>query len=197
MDWIIELIKKHTNADGVVDTDAVANAINDAAPKYVVPKHKYNEVSNKLKEANDTIESFEEKDTSELEGQLEELASAYEAQSIYYAKRDALVGAGAKTDDIEFLMWKLGDEFEMNEEGEIEGIDEAVKSIQEKNAKYFPETDPNAGKDKDSEKEKEGAGNAAGWKPIDNKLESGKTPSSDAPLTLRGAIEEHYSQKAE
>lgn len=191
MDWILELIKKHTNEDGTVDQEAVATAVNAAAPKYVVPKHKYNELSNKLKEANDTIEKFDNTDNSELETQLSELATAYEKQSVYYAKRDALVEAGASKEDIDFLMWKLGDEFELNEEGEVEGVSEAVKSVQENNAKYFPAAEPEDGKGADKKP------GQAGWQPIDNKLESGKTPSDKAPSTLREAIAEHYSKDAE
>lgn len=202
MDWIIELIKTAMDEAGEFDLTELEKTLNAEAPKYVVPKHKYNDLSNKLKEANDTIENLGSGDNSELESQLEELATAYEQQAVYYAKRDALIKAGASQDDLDFLMWKLGDEFELNEDGEIEGMDDAVKAIQENEAKYFTAADPAAGKDagegeKASEDGKAGAKGDGRWKPFDNKLESGKAISEKAPSTLREAIAEHYSAPAE
>lgn len=202
MDWILNIIKNLMDDTGEFDLEKLSDELDAAAPKYVVPKHKYNEMSDRLKEANKVIESAGSDDNSELETQLAELATAYEKQAIYYAKRDALVEAGASNEDIDFLMWKLGDEFELNEEGEVEGISEAVKSIQENNAKYFSEAEPGDGKADGKGDGKDGKADdkkpgQAGWQPIDNKLESGKTPSDKAPSTLREAIAEHYSKDAE
>ena len=71
MDWLKELIEKHT-AEGKTDVDAVMNAFKEEFPKHAVPKDVYNEQAEKLKAANSTLDTLKKsnKDNDELQNEL-------------------------------------------------------------------------------------------------------------------------------
>ena len=196
MDWILEIIARFTADDGTFDQEAANAAIKAEAPKHVVPKHKFNDLSNRLKEATDKLENIKPADNSEIEAQLNELAEAYESQTLFYAKRDALIEAGASQEDLDFLMWKLGDDFELSDEGEVTGITEAVDGLKETSAKYFS-ADEVYGDDGEGTDAEEDKTPDQKWAPLDNKLDSGNPPSDKEPANLLEAITAHYSKPAD
>lgn len=61
MEWIKSILEKHRKEDGTVDLDAANKEIDQEFPKNAVPKDQYNNLSDSLKTAKDTIKSLEDK----------------------------------------------------------------------------------------------------------------------------------------
>ena len=60
MEWLKAILEKAEIKDGKLDVEALMSTINVEAPKNVMPKAEYNNISKQLKEANDTIISMVE-----------------------------------------------------------------------------------------------------------------------------------------
>lgn len=90
-----------------------------------------------------------------------------------------LLSAGAKADDIDYLLFKLGNDSdfkaELDENGKLKGIDEKMKNLK---TIY-----PNQFEAKTSKKIDE------------NNLPGGKTNDTSEPTTLTGAIRNRYENK--
>ena len=111
----------------------------------------------------------------QLKQQLEELKKA-ETES---ALKIELLSAGAKADDIDYLLFKLGNDndfkAELDENGKLKGIDEKMKNLKTIYPNQFE---------------------AETSKKIDeNNLPGGKTDDTPEPTTLTGAIRNRYENK--
>ena len=147
MDWLKELIEKHT-ADGKTDIDAVMNAIKEEFPKHAVPKDVYNEQAEKLKAANSTLDTLKKtnKDNEELQNELKtykDKVTQLEEQAKESAKQQTIKDAltKAKATDVDYLMYKLGD-VEVDEKGEIKDLENKIKDLQTNLPAFFQSTDP-------------------------------------------------------
>lgn len=153
MEWIQQILTKHTKEDGTVDLVAANKEIKQEFPKHAVPKDQYNNISESLKEANGTIKTLEGKvqDNPEVQKELdsykakaEQLESDNKQLVINQQVGNALRDAGAK--DIEYATFKLG-ALELDKDGKIKDLENKVKDLQSNLPDYFTE--------KEGEKEKD------------------------------------------
>ncbi|HEM3611864.1 TPA: phage scaffolding protein [Streptococcus suis] len=142
MDWLKELIEKHT-AEGKTDIDAVMNAVKEEFPKHAVPKDVYNEQAEKLKAANSTLDTLKKsnKDNKELQDELKtykDKVSQLEADAKETAKKQTIKDAliNAKATDVDYLMYKLGD-LEEDDSGKIKDLDQKIKDLQVNLPNFF------------------------------------------------------------
>lgn len=178
MEWINEIIKKHTKEDGTVDTEAAMKEINETFPQHAVPKDQYNNVSNQLKDTNKTLKDLQSKtkDNPDIQKQLQEAQDAQKAaeEELKNLQTDVQVmnglrEAGAK--DLEYAKFKLGS-VEVDKEGKVKDLDSKIKDLQKELPDQFGTSD-------EEEKGKETSNpSAPGYKAIDNKLDKGKTSVS-------------------
>lgn len=148
MDWLKEFIEKHT-ADGKTDVDAVMNAVKEEFPKHAVPKDVYNEQAEKLKAANNTLDTLKKsnKDNQELQNELKtykDKVSQLEAVAKETVKKQTIKDAlaNAKATDVDYLMYKLG-EVEVDENGAIKDLENKIKDLQTNHPTFFQATDQN------------------------------------------------------
>jgi len=148
MEWIKEILAKHTKEDGTVDTDAANKEIKSEFPKHAVPKDQYNNVSESLKEANSTIKTLEDKvkDNPDVQKELEsykEKAEQLEADNkqlvIGQQVENALRDAGAK--DLDYAKFKLGN-VELDKGGKVKDLDNKLKDLKAAIPDYFEKADP-------------------------------------------------------
>lgn len=191
MDWILEIIKKHTNEDGKVDMSKVNAEIKTEAPKNVVPKDVFNTTNEDLKTANKLVEDLKKdnKDVEDLqkkitdyETEVKNLKEERVKEKAEYTIKEKLKEVGAK--DIDYMLFKLGD-YELDKEGNIIELDNKIKSLTEANPGQFEVKDNPENKTKDNKKD---------YTVIDNKLEDGK-PSDTQPKSLADAIKIQYEEK--
>lgn len=142
MDWLKELIEKHT-AEGKTDIDAVMNAVKEEFPKHAVPKDVYNEQAEKLKVANSTLDTLKKsnKDNEELQNELKtykDKVSQLEAEAKETAKKQTIKDAliNAKATDVDYLMYKLGN-LEEDDSGKIKDLDQKIKDLQVNLPNFF------------------------------------------------------------
>ena len=154
MEWLKEILVKHTKDDGTVDTEALNKEIKQEFPKHAVPKDQYNNIADSLKEANSTIKTLENKvqDNPEVQKELESYkAKAEHLESdnkqlvINQQVGNALRDAGAK--DIEYATFKLG-QLELDKDGNVKDLANKVKDLQSNLPDYFAAFDD---KDKQSD----------------------------------------------
>ncbi|WP_449453289.1 phage scaffolding protein [Streptococcus suis] len=145
MDWLKELIEKHT-AEGKTDIDAVMNAVKEEFPKHAVPKDVYNEQAEKLKAANSTLDTLKKsnKDNEELQNELKtykDKVSQLEADAKETAKKQTIKDAliNAKATDVDYLVYKLGD-LEEDDSGKIKDLDQKIKDLQVNLPNFFEST---------------------------------------------------------
>jgi predicted nucleic acid-binding Zn-ribbon protein len=195
MEWIIETVQANTDDEGKVDTEALRSAIKAEYPKYAVPKNQYNTQAEKLKAANDTLGKLQKdnKEVEKLQSQIKDYEEKVEkAEKELIATRnattlkEALQVAGAA--DVEYMTYKLG-ELETDSEGNYVDLDNKIKSLQEENPKWFAKNDS----EKDGQ-ESDKSEPTNGYKPLDNKLESGKAPEPAEPANLKEALLAHYNK---
>lgn len=143
MEWIKEILTKHTREDGTVDTEAANKEIQQEFPKHAVPKDQYNNVSSSLKEANSTIKTLEDKvkDNPDVQKELEtyktkaeQLETENKQLVINQQVGNALRDAGAK--DIEYATFKLG-ALELGKDGIVKDLENKVKDLQSTLPDYF------------------------------------------------------------
>lgn len=143
MEWIKDILAKHTKEDGTVDTEAANKEIQQEFPKHAVPKDQYNNVSNSLKEANSTIKTLEDKvkDNPDVQKELDtykskaqQLETENKQLVINHQVTEALRDAGAK--DIEYATFKLG-ALELGKDGNVKDLANKVKDLQSTLPDYF------------------------------------------------------------
>lgn len=185
MQWIKDILTKHTDENGVLDTAAAEKEINAEANKHIIPKEQYNNKVNELKETKDTLEQLQKdhKDIEQLqttiqdyESRMEKLENEKQEQSKQHQLESALKDAGGK--DVDYLKFKLGD-VELNKDGSIKDLDNKVKSLQENHPSFF-----------ESKEDNKNSNN--GFNVIDNKLNNG----GDAALTKAEIYKQYPKDKA-
>lgn len=128
-------------------------------------------LNSQLSEANKTLKSLEEKtkDNPDVQKELSDLKE--KAQTLEKENTDlkingqvsaALQASGAK--DIDYALFKLG-KLELDKERKVKDLDNKIKDLQSNLPDYFSKQETN---DKESQQN-------GGYKPVDNKLEEGKT----------------------
>lgn len=166
--WLEDLINENTK-DEVLDVEAFKEAYDSEAPKHTVPKSVFNEKNNDLKEAQNTLKELQESnDTKELEDKLNDYKKKLEALEQERADErlnNALSEALADAHDVEFVTSLLKDKVELDEDGNVKGLEDIVKETKEKQPYLFkPEEDNEASKEGETIK-------------VDNsKLKNTKTP---------------------
>lgn len=169
MEWIKQILAKHTKEDGTVDLEAANKEIDKEFPQNAVPKDQYNNVSSQLSEANKTLKSLEEKtkdnpDVQKELSSLKEKAEALEKENtdlkINGQVSAALQASGAK--DIDYALFKLG-KLELDKDGNVKDLDNKVKDLKAAIPDYFSKED---GKEEKTP--------PAGYQTIDTKLPNGQ-----------------------
>lgn len=177
MEWITELLKQYKGEDGAIDEKGFADAVKTEAPKHIVPKDQYNNVSTQLSEANKTLKTLEEKtknnpdiqkELSALKEKAEELEKENTDLKINSQVTAALQAVGAK--DIEYATFKLG-KLEIDKDGKVKDLDSKVKDLQTNLPDYFAKSDDTSA---DTNQQQ-----TAGYKAVDNKLPEGQQTKSD------------------
>lgn len=172
MEWVKELIKKHTDKEGKFDREAFEAEYKNEFAKHAVIKSDFNSKVEELKTANETLEALKKdnKNVKELQTQIanyEKEVGKLQKEQLEVTKQhtveSALRDAGAK--DVDYLRYKLG-EVELNKDGSIKDLDNKIKALKESAVDFFEQTDK--ADDKNDPK-------APGYKAVDNKLESGKS----------------------
>lgn len=142
MEWLKTIIEKHS-ADGKTDVEAVMNAVNTEFPKHAVTKSVYNEQADKLKAANETLETLKKsnKDNEALQSELKsykDKVTQLETEAKETAKKQSIKDAltAAKATDVDYLMYKLG-EVEVGEDGQIKDLDHKIKDLQANLPQFF------------------------------------------------------------
>ena len=190
MDWLKELIEKHTS-DGKTDVDAVMNAFKEEFPKHAVPKDVYNEQAEKLKAANSTLDTLKKsnKDAEDLqqkitdyEAKVQQLETERSEERKTYALKEALTKEGALPEYVDLLMPTLkGVELDAN--GNLNGFEDIFKGIKESKPALFK-----------TEQTQTNPAETNGYKVIDSKLDSGKQGETQ-PKSLAEAIQLSYENK--
>jgi len=169
MEWIEQILAKHTKEDGTVDVKAVNKEIDQEFPKQAVPKDQYNNISSQLSETKKTLKSLEDKTKDNPEIQKELSALKEKAETLEKENTDlkintqvsaALQSAGAK--DIDYALFKLG-KLELDKDGKVKDLDNKVKELKSSIPDYFAKSD-------ESQKEE----TPAGYQAIDTKLPNGQ-----------------------
>ena len=143
-----ELVAKGLSEE---QAQAVMDIWNEAI-KGFVPKERFDEVNEKLKEANTTINTLKKSnaDNEELQRQVKEYkekVTILEATAANtrkeYALKDKLKEAGVV--DADYIIYKQGgiDKFTFDKEGNPVGIDDVVKPLKESSPHLF-KTEPGA-----------------------------------------------------
>lgn len=189
MEWIKQIIAKHTKEDGTVDVEAVNKEISAEFPKNAVPKDQYNSKVQELKTANDTLTTLQKdnKDAESLQAEItkykdevEKLQADQAEKDKNYALKDALTQAGAK--DVEYMTFKLGD-VEVNKEGSIKDLDSKIKDLKANYADQFKADD-----------KKETKPDAPGYQVIDSKLDKGSEGKAYSFEQLKDLTTEEINQ---
>lgn len=186
MEWIKSILEKHRKEDGTVDLEAANKEIDQEFPKNAVPKDQYNNLSDSLKTAKDTIKSLEgkTKDNPDIQKELDTYktkAESLEAENnqlkIDSQVESVLRSVGAK--DLDYAKFKLGS-LELDKDGKVKDLDSRVKDLQKSMPDYFQ--DKSDDKDKDAAKDKLG-----GFQRIDAKPGEGHQ-SKNEPTSIREAM---------
>lgn len=152
MEWLKELLKNAGIADDQIET-IVTNAVKEA-PKHVVPKAKYNELSTtkssletQLSERDTQLEELKKVDIDGLQAKITELQQTNETakqeheqqmkdERLNTALKLALHSKVHDTDLVTGLIDKAT--IELSEDGKVtKGLDEQLKSLQESKSFYL------------------------------------------------------------
>lgn len=148
MEWVKELIKKHTDKEGKFDSEAFDAEYKTEFAKHAVIKSDFNSKVEELKTANETLETLKKdnKDNKELqdritehEKKVAELETELAEERKNFALREAFAKAGAK--DVDYMIYKLGD-VEVNKDGSIKDLDNKIKALKEATPDFFEKEDP-------------------------------------------------------
>ena len=170
MDWIMVILNKYKKEDGTIDLVSAEQEIRAEFPKNAIVKSVFNEQTEQLKTANETINKLQKgnKDNEELQAEITgyksritELETEAQTNAMTYQARTALDKAGIM--DVEYGLYLLG-ELETDKDGNVINLDNKIKTLQIEKPSFFEV--------KQEEKP------AAGYKVNDNKLDNGSTNSS-------------------
>jgi hypothetical protein len=181
LDFIKQILTDNTDAEtGKVDIDAVMNAVNKTAPEYVVPKEQYNKQADQLKDAKTTLDSVQKsnKDNADLQKEVDEWRTKFEAEVKTNAVDNALRDAGAK--DLDYMKYKLG-EIELNKDGTVKDLDNKIKVLKEGNADWFNSAESNPATQPPANGQQQQT--QAGYTVFDNSLPTGTTPTERDNVT--------------
>lgn len=152
MEWLKELIKKHTK-DGVLNQGELLKEVNTEFPKHAVPKDQYNalaETKTKLEgdlaDRDVQLEDLKKVDAAGLQAEIERLQGENQAATDKYQKelkdlqltnaiKLALAGKVYDEDLASGLIKR--DELILSEEGKVVGLDAQIESLQESKAFLF------------------------------------------------------------
>lgn len=141
MEWLRKLLEgAKKKDDGSIDIDDLMKSINTEFPKNAVPKTTYNEVSDKLKTAETTINDLKKNNTDnetlqktikDHENTIKTLEANSSNLKKEYVLKDKLKDLGIK--DADYLIYKHGgiDKFNYDKEGNVIGLEDAVKPYKE------------------------------------------------------------------
>ncbi|MFL2100085.1 phage scaffolding protein [Desemzia sp. FAM 23989] len=118
-----------------------------------------NELVTGLQKSNKDVEGLQTK-ISEYQSKVETLETERAAEQKTYALKEALTKEGVS--DVDYMLFKLGD-VEVDKDGNLKGLDNRIKELKESNPTFFG-----------ADSKKDDQPGAAGYKPIDNKLDNGK-----------------------
>lgn len=185
MDWLKELLKKA----GIEDTkiDQIVGDVNKELPKYLIPKDKYNEISEAkkqletdIKERDTQLETLKKSagNNEELQKQIEFLQEENKAKDTEYRARlkelsinSALkLAVAAEVHDTDLVLSLLDKgKIELDDSGNIKaGLEEQVKALRESKAFLF------------IQKEEDNVPSFKGFTPVDGKDKGGEGDKSDA-----------------
>lgn len=105
MEWILEILTKHTDENGVINIDDAVKEINSTAPKYTVPKDVYNTIAKEKKEAEAKLKDYEDAQLTEAQKQQKLIDDAnaekekYQKMSTRIEVEKILLGAGMSEED--------------------------------------------------------------------------------------------------
>lgn len=141
MEWLRKLIEgAKKNDDGSIDMEDLMKQINTEFPKNAVPKSTFNDVSEQLKTANNTITDLKKNnvDNEELqktikahETTIKTLETNASNAKKEYELKDKLKELGVT--DADYLIYKHGgiDKFNYDNGGNLIGLEDAVKPYKE------------------------------------------------------------------
>lgn len=139
--WITDLLDQHINEEGGFDVDAFKAGYDAEAPKQYVPKSEFNKKNDELKEARDTLKKLEESDNGEdLKKQLEEYQTKLkevEQERRDEKKQQAILSALADAVDPEFVASLIKDNVELDDDGNVKGLEDLLKEKKEKQPYLF------------------------------------------------------------
>ena len=142
MQWLLDLIAKHTK-EGGLDTEALTKEISTEFPKHAVPKSEFNEVNEKLKTANETIDTLKKNNgdnetlqstIKQHEQTIQKLQDDAANTAKTYVLKEQLSKAGVL--DPDYLIYKQGglEKFNFDKEGKPIGIEDILKPLKEDKA---------------------------------------------------------------
>ncbi len=197
MDWLKELIEKHTK-DGVLNQEKLMKDINKEFPKYAVPKEQYNTLADTKKKLEEDIgdrdkqlEDLKEIDAEDLQNQIETLQQenqtakeTYENELKELQLSNAIkLAINGKVHD-EDLVAGLVDKEKViiGDDGKIVGLDEQITSLKENKTFLFKEEEEEQ-KDNDND-------SASGFQKIGNEPPNDPQAMDDAIAAAFGNLEE-------
>ena len=136
MEWLREILEKASITDGNLDIEGLIKQISEEFPKHAVPKNAFNEKSDALKAAENTIADLKkengdnadlQKKVSDYETEIGNLKKAAADTAKTYALKELLSKQGVL--DPDYLIYKQGglEKFNFDKEGKPIGIDEVLK----------------------------------------------------------------------
>lgn len=194
MDWLKELIEKHTK-DGVLDQEALMKDINKEFPNHAVPKEQYNTLAETKKKLEGDIatrdkqlEDLKEIDAEGLQKQIETLQEENRTAKEDYEKElkglqlsNAIkLAINGKVHDEELVAGLVDKEKVVIDDGKVIGLDEQIQSLQESKSFLFKEE-----KQEDDDKNPE-----PGFQKIGNESPNNPQAMDDAIAAAFGNTEE-------
>ena len=129
-EWLLKILQKcRVDENGKVDFTGVSEEVAAAISKNFVDMETYRGLSGKLTAANNTIADLQKVDVEGLQKELadEKLGRAKDRRE--YETRALLTGAGCK--DVDYLLYKLGDTVEYDENNKIKDPDALLSTVKE------------------------------------------------------------------
>lgn len=153
MKWILDLITKHTK-DGTINMEAFTTELNAEAPNYVIPKDKYNEVSEENKTLKSTVgERDKQIDALKSAGSVEDLKNQVDQLQADNKAKDDKYQADLKdlrlTNAIKFAVMNDVHDADMTvnlidkskiilqDDGKLTGLDEQLEPLKTSKAFLF------------------------------------------------------------
>lgn len=146
MEWLKAILEKAEIKDGNLDVETLMSTINVEAPKNIIPKAEYNNVSKQLKEANDTIKDLKKNnaENEELQKKIKEHEDTIKTLQTNAANdrkefdlKNKLKDLGVT--DVDYLIYKHGgiDKFNYDKDGNVIGLEDTIKPYKESISHIF------------------------------------------------------------